>query len=541
MTQTPPDTANPPPPAPSAINFDRAEPLGPTAEHMQCDLCKRQITTEYWQLGRTLCGTCRSAILQAQANANRWETFLRAFATGSGMAVLCGVGYGIFVSIARMEFALITIGIGYVVGRLIDRATKGFATQRYQVLAVALTYFASTMGYAPFVVKGFMKNAENASVESRPSAPTATPENAGTSPSPRRGQRLHSHGRLRSDVEEGNLQSGARDDAGRRPRGRVQSCGALPGAQGGKHQRRPQPPDYLLRATHSLACLEGRHGASPRALPSRVVPEPVTAPVLTCRSCGGELADGLLACPQCRALLHRTQLMALAESASAHERDARPTEALRDWREALTLLPADTVQHRSVVENIRRLSQEVDQRAPRPPPRKDGRGAAAGLGAVGLLLWKFKFVALSLLAKGKLLLTGLTSLPTLLSMLGFFAVGRRGGYAISAGIVLSIYVHEMGHVWALRRLGIQATAPMFIPGLWSPSAPPPISRRREGRRARWASRARVGMRRCGAHLGRRGGHLGTCAPRRGLVGCDHQSVQPNPRVAARRRPWAACT
>ena len=29
----------------------------------------------------------------------------------------------------------------------------------------------------------------------------------------------------------------------------------------------------------------------------------------------------------------------------------------------------------------------------------------------------------------------------------------------------SIYVHEMGHVSALRHYGIQATAPMFIPGL----------------------------------------------------------------------------
>ena len=33
------------------------------------------------------------------------------------------------------------------------------------------------------------------------------------------------------------------------------------------------------------------------------------------------------------------------------------------------------------------------------------------------------------------------------------------------GIVLSIYVHEMGHVFALRRFGIAASAPMFVPGL----------------------------------------------------------------------------
>jgi Zn-dependent protease len=37
------------------------------------------------------------------------------------------------------------------------------------------------------------------------------------------------------------------------------------------------------------------------------------------------------------------------------------------------------------------------------------------------------------------------------------------GWAFAAGFVLSIYVHEMGHVWALRRAGLAASAPMFIP------------------------------------------------------------------------------
>ncbi len=39
------------------------------------------------------------------------------------------------------------------------------------------------------------------------------------------------------------------------------------------------------------------------------------------------------------------------------------------------------------------------------------------------------------------------------------------GWKFAVGIVVSIYVHEMGHVQALQRYGIKATAPMFIPGL----------------------------------------------------------------------------
>ena len=39
------------------------------------------------------------------------------------------------------------------------------------------------------------------------------------------------------------------------------------------------------------------------------------------------------------------------------------------------------------------------------------------------------------------------------------------GWKFAAGLVASIYVHEMGHVAALRRYGIAASAPMFMPGL----------------------------------------------------------------------------
>src|SRR5258708_24000683 len=39
------------------------------------------------------------------------------------------------------------------------------------------------------------------------------------------------------------------------------------------------------------------------------------------------------------------------------------------------------------------------------------------------------------------------------------------GWAFALGIVFSIYIHEMGHVLTLRRYGIPADPPMFIPGL----------------------------------------------------------------------------
>ena len=77
-------------------------------------------------------------------------------------------------------------------------------------------------------------------------------------------------------------------------------------------------------------------------------------------------------------------------------------------------------------------------------------------------------VALGVLVLGKLkfLLLGLTKATTLLSMLAFAGLyWNIFGWPMAIGLVVSIYIHEIGHVVELKRAGIEATAPMFIPGI----------------------------------------------------------------------------
>lgn len=78
--------------------------------------------------------------------------------------------------------------------------------------------------------------------------------------------------------------------------------------------------------------------------------------------------------------------------------------------------------------------------------------------ALGGLLLKFKGL-LALLLKVKFLGTALTMLVSI----GAYALLFPVWFAV--GIVVLIWVHEMGHVIQLKREGIKATAPMFIPFL----------------------------------------------------------------------------
>src|SRR4051794_9320656 len=99
--------------------------------------------------------------------------------------------------------------------------------------------------------------------------------------------------------------------------------------------------------------------------------------------------------------------------------------------------------------------EPVDEPKPDGPRRRRLLGA---LGAAGAAIAKFKSL-LILLPKLKLLTTS----GSMLVSIGAYSL--IWGWRFAVGFVLLLLVHEMGHVIQLRREGIKASAPMFIPFL----------------------------------------------------------------------------
>jgi Zn-dependent protease len=110
-------------------------------------------------------------------------------------------------------------------------------------------------------------------------------------------------------------------------------------------------------------------------------------------------------------------------------------------------LPVATTQHERVAAAVARLTAVAPPR-PEPKPSWVARLGPLGLAAFGV--WK-------LISIGKV--------ASLLSLAASFAVyWTAWGWRFAAGFLGSIYLHELGHVVALRRAGIPASPPMFIPG-----------------------------------------------------------------------------
>lgn len=161
----------------------------------------------------------------------------------------------------------------------------------------------------------------------------------------------------------------------------------------------------------------------------------------------------MLSCPSCHKLIHTDALNKLAAEATSA---ADPQTAVIAWRKALPLVPQGTTQYTAVAEKIRTLQAQVDG-TKEPFSFRALFQKIGGMGPVGIILL--------ILSKAKFLFLGLTKAGTFFSMIVAFGVYLTiYGWKFAAGLIVTTYIHEMGHVAALLRFGIPASAPMFIPG-----------------------------------------------------------------------------
>lgn len=92
-----------------------------------------------------------------------------------------------------------------------------------------------------------------------------------------------------------------------------------------------------------------------------------------------------------------------------------------------------------------------------PAPRQSNRGAFGWLTSALLAVW-------GVVKYGVVLLGKFPAVATLLS--GLLSVGAYAllfPWQVAVGLVLMIFIHEMGHVAEIRRQGMAATAPIFMP------------------------------------------------------------------------------
>lgn len=173
-----------------------------------------------------------------------------------------------------------------------------------------------------------------------------------------------------------------------------------------------------------------------------------------CQSCSYQLAPELLACPQCHTLVHAGELERLAATANTLEQQHQFLQARDHWLKALPLLPPQATQADWIRENARKLELAAAQSAPQES-RSKWANKLGPLAPIALVL-----------AKGKTLFLAIFKLKFLLSLGAFMAFyWTLYGATFGVGFAVLILIHEMGHFIDIKRRGLPAEMPVFLPGL----------------------------------------------------------------------------
>ena len=148
---------------PTDLQFDRVETThsgGASAATLgvSCVVCGKSVGAEYYTAnGQPVCAACRDVVTAAATTPRSAGPIVLAGVFGLGAAIAGAAIYYAVIAIANLEIGIVAILIGYMVGWAVRKGAGGRGGRRFQILAIALTYWAVGLAYTPLVFKDTMK------------------------------------------------------------------------------------------------------------------------------------------------------------------------------------------------------------------------------------------------------------------------------------------------------------------------------------------------------------------------------------------------
>jgi len=130
------------------LQFDRADYAAP--QPLACRGCQAAIPVEYYAVnGQVLCRACADGLRPRLGGTGSGMVRIgQAMLLGAGAALLGTAVYAGVMIFTNSEWALISIGIGWLVGQGVRKGSGNRGGWQYQVLAAFLTYTAICAAYA---------------------------------------------------------------------------------------------------------------------------------------------------------------------------------------------------------------------------------------------------------------------------------------------------------------------------------------------------------------------------------------------------------
>lgn len=169
------------------LQFDQAEFTAPRAT-ATCKACGQELRDVYYDVnGQPFCPACRERLQQALTGGSAVGRFLRASLYGSLAGLLgAAIYYGVR-ELTNIEFGLISIVVGLMIGGAVKKGCNARGGWLYQSLAIFLTYTSIVLTYIPPAIQAIREQAKQdaagkAGQPAQPDGQAAAPAQADAPP-----------------------------------------------------------------------------------------------------------------------------------------------------------------------------------------------------------------------------------------------------------------------------------------------------------------------------------------------------------------------
>jgi hypothetical protein len=130
-------------PETQGLQFDHAEFEQATPSTVTCAACKRPIVDQYFEINGTIvCEPCKGLIASRLRGGSGFIRYQRALLFGTVAAVVGTLAYAASIWFSHVNLSLISIFVGYLIGRAVRAGSRNLGGILYQITAVLLTYLA---------------------------------------------------------------------------------------------------------------------------------------------------------------------------------------------------------------------------------------------------------------------------------------------------------------------------------------------------------------------------------------------------------------
>jgi hypothetical protein len=161
------------PPSADGLQFDHVEYSTPGAA-ATCAACGQSIGDRYYEVnGQLLCPGCHEHLQRSLTGGSGLGRFARATLYGAVAGLLgAAIYYGVR-EVTNIEFGLIAIVVGWMIGKAVQKGSQGRGGWKYQLLAMFLTYSSIVLTYIPPAIQALRTSAKEkkAAEKEKPAEP----------------------------------------------------------------------------------------------------------------------------------------------------------------------------------------------------------------------------------------------------------------------------------------------------------------------------------------------------------------------------------